>query len=383
MKNKIAVIFGGRSLESDISVLTALEVLAVLSEGDYDIMPFYLCDGDFYTDGVGKLEAFTPFSKEKHRRTVLLNGGFYELKKDRLKRVFRPDAALVCCHGGEGENGVLQGLLEFNGIASTCSGVGACAVTMDKAMAKSMFEHMLFNVIQHKVVFTADFLRDPEGETLRAETGLRYPLIVKPASQGSSIGIRVAENAVELREALEVAAEFDCKMLVEEKLCDFFEVNCAAFSKGDKIVVSATERPKGAGDILTFEDKYMSGGKSGGDMHIIPADIGELNEVVREDTERIYRELGLRGIVRVDYLVDRARGKVYVNEVNTVPGSLAFYLFEPVGIGFYELVAAQIEEALSRRGEDNRARVFRTPVLEYYAGSFGGVKGSKRRQPRK
>lgn len=375
MRTKVALIFGGRSLESDISVITAMQTLAVLKETEYDVEPFYLYDGDFYTKGVDDISAFTPFEKEKHLRTVMVNGTFCSVKKNRLKREFRPDVALICCHGGEGENGVLQGLLDFNGVSYCSSGVLGSAVCMDKGAAKSVFEQMLLNVIQHVTVFSEDLARDTDGTAAHCEKALKYPMIVKPASQGSSIGIRAAHDRAELIEAMQVAAEFDGKLLVEEKLTDFAEVNCAAYLKGGRVVVSETERPLAAGELLTFEDKYMSGGKMSGGGRVMPADVGEeLNAVVRSVTERVYRAMELRGIVRADFLVDRTRGKVYINEINTVPGSMAFYLFEPLGIDFAGLLTDQIEEALARRRAGSRRTVFRSAVLAHYG---KGAKSSK------
>ena len=375
MRTKVALIFGGRSLESDISVITAMQTLAVLKETEYDVEPFYLYDGDFYTKGVDDISAFTPFEKEKHLRTVMVNGTFCSVKKNRLKREFRPDVALICCHGGEGENGVLQGLLDFNGVSYCSSGVLGSAVCMDKGAAKSVFEQMLLNVIQHITVFSEDLARDPDLAAAHCEKALKYPMIVKPASQGSSIGIRAAHDRAELIEAMQVAAEFDGKLLVEEKLTDFAEVNCAAYLKGGRVVVSETERPLAAGELLTFEDKYMSGGKMSGGGRVMPADVGEeLNAVVRSVTERVYRAMELRGIVRADFLVDRTPAKVYINEINTIPGSMAFYLFEPQGIDFTALLADQIEEALARRRAGSRRTVFRSAVLTHYG---KGAKSSK------
>lgn len=377
MRTKVALIFGGRSLESDISVITAMQALAVLKELEYEVEPFYLCDGDFYMKDVDRIDAFIPFCKEKHLKTVLVDGSFCSVRKNRLKREFRPDAAFICCHGGEGENGVLQGLLDFNGVAYCSSGVLGSAVGMDKAAAKGIFEQMLLNVLPHVVVFSEDFERDAAAEAERAESFLRYPMIVKPAAQGSSIGIRAAADREELIDAMAVAAEFDDKLLVEEKLTDFAEVNCAAYGRGGKVVVSQTERPLAAGDLLTFEDKYMADGKMSGGGHVIPADVGEINDVVRSVTERVYRAMELRGIVRVDFLVDKTRGKVYVNEVNTVPGSLAFYLFEPLGVSFSQLISDQIEEALERKRKGGKRKVYRTPVLELYGRGAKGAKHGK------
>ena len=378
MKVKLALLFGGRSPESDISVITALQAVAALSESGYEVEAIYMHEGDFYIRGVDVLEAFTPFRPAEHTRTVLINGAFYSLKKNKLQREFKPDVALVCCHGGEGENGVLQGVLDFNGIPYCSSGVLGSAVGMDKAVSKSIFDNMLMNVIQYTTVSRREYKATPDAVAERLEKFLDYPMIVKPASQGSSIGIRVAEDRAGLLYALDVACEFDDKILVEEKLVDFAEVNCAAFAYGDKIVVSETERPLGAGEFLTFEDKYLENGKMSGGGHILPADIGALNDVVRANTEKVYRELELRGVVRVDFLVDKTRNKVYINEINTVPGSLAFYLFEPLGISAPELLTSLIKEGAAKGGRRTGAAVFPSPVLTHYSASARGAKAARR-----
>lgn len=167
MKVRVALLFGGRSPESDISVITAMQVVAQLAESDYTVEPVYMYEGGFYMYGVDRLEAFTPFVSEKHVNTFLLGGAFYSLKKNKIKREFKPDVALICCHGGEGENGVLQGLLEFNGIPYCSSGVLGSAVGMDKAVSKSIFENMLMNVIQHTVVLRREFESDAEKRLRR------------------------------------------------------------------------------------------------------------------------------------------------------------------------------------------------------------------------
>lgn len=372
---KIAVLFGGRSPESDISVITAMQALAALSESEHEVRPFYMCDGVFYTGKLDSVAAFTPFRAEEHTAVALYGGVFCSLRRGKLKREWKPDVALICCHGGEGENGVLQGLLDFNGVPYCSSGVAGSAIGMDKVLSKRIFDNMLLNVVPYAVLSRTEYADGKCEGALRAAK-LDYPLIVKPVSQGSSIGISAAENPEELARALETAFEFGDKAIVEEKLVDFTEVNCAAFMREGKVVVSETEQPVSAGDILTFEDKYMRGEKGGG--NIMPADIGDLNRVVRANTEKIYRELELFGVVRVDFLVDKARGKVYVNEINTVPGSLAFYLFEPLGIDFTQLLEALAAEGAARGRRIADKTVFRSPVLEFY-----GKRGAKSRPVRK
>ena len=285
MAKKVALVFGGRSLESDISVITAMQTLATLKETEFIVEPVYLTEGGFYMCGLDDIAAFMPFERDKHLRVILADGVFLSVRRGKLRREFRPDVALICCHGGEGENGVLQGLLEFNGVPYTSAGVTASAVCMDKAASKCVFEQMLLNVLPYVTVRSSDALSDPYAVTLVCERTLDYPVIVKPASQGSSIGISAAHDREELAEALAVAARFDDKLVVEEKLTDFVEVNCAAYARGGEVIVSETERPLSAGELLTFEDKYVSGGKMSGGGREMPAPVGdELNALVKKDS---------------------------------------------------------------------------------------------------
>lgn len=368
MKQKVALIFGGRSVERDISVITAVQAYAQLDRRLYSVSPIFMSGGEFYMDGMNTLSAFTPFTESAHTKVLLYNGVFFELKKNKLIKKFKPDVALVCCHGGEGENGTLQALLEYNGIPHTSPSVLSSSVCMDKAVSKELFENMLLNVIQNTVVFRDEFELDPDGAVSALESLLPYPLIIKPARLGSSIGIGVANCSSELKEGIEIACEFDDKIIVEQKLTDFIEVNCAAFRDGDKIVLSETEQPLSAHNFLTFDDKYSTGKMSGGG-HVIPADIGALNSIVRANTERIYRELDLNGIVRVDYLVDTGRNKVYINEINTVPGSLAYYLFEACGLSYSSLLDKVLSTAISRNAASAaRRQSYDTGVLASFKG---------------
>ena len=260
----------------------------------------------------------------------------------------------------------MQAILEYNGIAYTSPSVIASACGMDKALSKQLFEGMLLNTLPHEVVTREEFEEDAERTLQRLESFLTYPLIVKPSTLGSSIGITVAENHEQLDFALQVACRFDTKIIVEHKLTDFVEVNCAAFRDGDRIVLSDTEQPLTLNDFLTFDDKYMTNGKMSGGGHVIPADIGNLELIVKANTERIYRELDLNGVVRMDYLVDKVRNKVYINEINTVPGSMAFYLFEGQGIDFKALITRLIENAVNYQAVHRTPSKFKTEVLSKF-----------------
>ena len=366
MKKKIALIFGGRSLESDISIITAMQTLSNIDKSLFNVEPVYMYEGDFYVKKLDSLDAFSAFNPIEHSKAILYKGEFYTVKRNGLVKYFKPDAAFICCHGGEGESGILQAILEYNGIAYTSPSVIASACGMDKALSKQLFEGMLLNTLPHEVVTREEFEEDAERTLQRLESFLTYPLIVKPSTLGSSIGISVAENHEQLDFALQVACRFDTKIIVEHKLTDFVEVNCAAFRDGDRIVLSDTEQPLTLNDFLTFDDKYMTNGKMSGGGHVIPADIGNLELIVKANTERIYRELDLNGVVRMDYLVDKVRNKVYINEINTVPGSMAFYLFEGQGIDFKALITRLIENAVNYQAVHRTPSKFKTEVLSKF-----------------
>ncbi len=362
MKRRVALLFGGRSLESDISIITALQTLGNIDKSQYLVEPIYMYDGEFYVNNVDEIEDFIDFDVNKHNKLILHKGGFYKIKRGKLSKYFKPDCALICCHGGEGEGGVLQGVLEYNNIPYTSSSLMQSAIGMDKTMLKRLFENMLLNVLPYSIVYKCEYDYDRDALLNSIEKRLNYPLIVKPSRLGSSIGIDVANDRHDLEGVIDVALSFDDVVIVEEKLVDFVEVNCSAYKKGGDIIVSSTEEPIFDNDYLSFNDKYMSEGKISGGGHVIPARIGELNEVVRKQTRRIYKELDLFGVVRVDYLVDMSRNKVYVNEVNTIPGSMAFYLYE--GISFANLISDLIEEGISRK--INNCTVFKSNVLSHF-----------------
>lgn len=370
MQKKVALIFGGRSVEKEISIITAMQTLKNVDKSKFKVEPIYMDNGEFYIKNVDELACFSEFNPLEHEKAYLIKGEFFKLKRQKLVRFFKPDAALLCCHGGEGENGTLQALLQYNGVAYTSCDVLRSACCMDKVFSKQVFEGLLLNVLPYEAVHKRDFEEDEQGTVESIKSVLDYPIIVKPSAQGSSIGIAVANNDDELKVALEVAFNFGDKAIAEKKLADFKEVNCAAFSEDGNVVLSKTERPCGTGDFLTFDDKYVGGGKMSGCERVMPADIGSLELIVKATTERVYKEMGLFGIVRTDFLVDEKRKKVYINEINTIPGSLAYYLFD---MPFSTLITRVLEQAIKRKsGEISQS--FSTGILRNFS---GGMKMNK------
>ena len=234
----IAVFFGGRSCEHDISIITGVQVLNALGDG-YHVLPVYMKDGGFYTsDLMPDVGFFENPNLKKATRIWLIDGSFYTRKGKLLLKKETPDVALICCHGGEGENGVLQGFLEYNGVPYTSAGLIASSVCMDKSIAKQLLDGLMLNTMPSITVHRSDFEKNTNDVIRHVSTFLEYPLIVKPSGLGSSIGIKKARTEDELKAAIEVAAKFDEKIIVENALENFKELNCAAYSDGRNVYVS-------------------------------------------------------------------------------------------------------------------------------------------------
>jgi D-alanine-D-alanine ligase len=254
-------------------------------------------------------------------------------------RKYRVDCALICLHGAYGEDGATQGLMEMLGIPYTCSCVAASAECMDKDITKKILRADGVSCLDWRVITKDDFVSSPSIALAVAVT-MGYPVIVKPARCGSSVGISIARDEKQLTHALGCALEYDEKVIIEHALEDFTELNCAVLKRGEKYVVSEVEMPLRQGDFLDYFDKY---GASGG-KRLLPAPIdkGKRDEI-RSLAVRAFKSLSMSGVARIDFLVDKD-GKTYVNEVNSIPGSLSFYLFPDIPAS--EICSAIIEDAL-------------------------------------
>ena len=344
---KIGILFGGRSYEHDISVITAVEVFAAL-KGRAEVYPIYASEGAFYlVKKEPEIQAFAN-GRIKKKRALFVRKGIRA-----GGRRISLDAVVMCCHGGEGENGVFSALMESADIPYTSSGVLASAITMDKRFSKMLCASLKVAVPR------AIWGRRGEDIPKKAED-LRYPLIVKPARLGSSIGIAVAHDEIELIHAVAIAFSFDSDIIVEEFVADAVELNCAAFAEGDEVVVGSVENPRSWSEFLTFEEKYEGGKYKGGGSRIVE---GEIAERVKKETKRIYRGFELFGIVRADYLYSEKEDILYLNEINSQPGSLAYYLFEGIGISFPDLLMRVIE-AGRERAERKDIISFNSGVLQ-------------------
>lgn len=317
----IAVFFGGKSCEHDVSVVTGFQAMSKLC--GHVVLPIFIT-----REGEWRLcKKNTPLSRYMKGKAAgkqcFLRAASPNLyvRGGRKKRV---DAALICCHGVGGEDGCLQGVLETAGIPYTCSGVAASGVGLDKRLSKLVFGGAGLNQVAYEAIMYDEWTRNSAELTDKCEK-IGYPLIVKPSRLGSSIGVGTANNREQLFSALCESFEWDNCVIVEKKLEDFVEYNCAVMRDGNGIIAGDVEKPLRFSEILTFADKYERGGFKGESAREFPASVSdELARTVRETAVAAYKAIGADGIARVDFLY--ANDTLYVNEINTVPGSLALYL---------------------------------------------------------
>lgn len=360
MKKQVAVFFGGKSNEHDISIITGIYAVNLLRGAGYSVYPVYLPrQGGMCSVSADCVKDITE-PKKKFIPVYISDGGIWSVKKK--KKLFSVDAALNCCHGGAGENGTLSALMDWNQIPFASPGIAVSSVFMDKRLGKIAARGLGIPVAR------SVYLR--EGESASLEKAGGYPVIVKPVTLGSSIGIKVAHDEEEFAAALDYAFRLDRTVLVEEYFARKRDINCAAFRKGKEIVTSSLEEVFSNEAILSFHEKYEEAAKKSK----IPADLPEETaEEIKRYTEKIYEAFDCRGVVRADFLI--ADGKVYFNELNTVPGSLSCYLFGESLSEARDFLSLLIEEALGNQTEEKE--IIQTSVLD--SAVFAGGKGSKRR----
>ena len=392
MKIKLGVFFGGKSVEHEVSIITALQAIENMDKEKYDIVPIYIAkDNKMYCgDLMDDIKQYTHIDNllnvstqvtlaQRDNKVVLLrtNKKFYE---NELYDYI--DVAFPIVHGTNVEDGTLQGYLKMFNLPYVGPDVTASAVGMDKYVSKILFKENGIPVLDCKCYYKNE---ETEDIVKSVEQDLEYPVIVKPINLGSSVGIAVAKNKEELEEAIEDSFTYSRKILIEKAIKNLKEVNCSVLGDYEECRASECEELDKTSDILSYEDKYISGGKKTGgakqSMNAgvlkLPADISdELKEEIQNLAKKTFKVLGCNGVIRIDFLIDQDINKVYVNEVNTIPGCISFHLWRAAGIEYPELLDKMIELALKRnREESNMVFSFETNVLEGYAN--GGLKGGK------
>ncbi|RKD29121.1 D-alanine--D-alanine ligase family protein [Thermohalobacter berrensis] len=366
MKKKVAVVFGGRSVEHEVSVITGLQVIENIDKEKYDVIPIYINKEGKWLTGDALLD-FENFKNDNLKGlkeiilTSIYNDNKIYLHPEKIglfskKLIDNIDVVFPALHGTNGEDGTLQGVFELLNIPYVGGSVLGSAVGMDKIMMKSVFKAYELPMVDYIWFFRRKWDENKEEIIKEAEEKLGYPVFVKPANLGSSIGISKATDREKLKEAVEIAIRYDRKIIIEKGVENPREINCAVLGYDDKIKTSVCEEPVGWQDLLSYEDKYIkSNSKSGkGDRRIIPADLKDnIKEEIESLAKKAFMAVDGRGVARIDFLVDKDEN-IYVNEINTLPGSISYYLWEPAGITFKDLINELIEIAMEVHREKNK-----------------------------
>lgn len=420
MKIKVGVFFGGKSVEHEISVITMNQAINSLDPEKYDIVPIYISKtGEMYTgDDLLDLYSFRDMEvllKRCYRVSVIRNGKQVQVVRTPSpvigKRVLNTiDVAFPIVHGTNCEDGTVAGFLNLLDLPYVGPDIMASAIGMDKILQKKVLRESGIPVVDYVPFYAMDYIKDEEPILKEIEEKLEYPVIVKPGNLGSSVGIKKASNKAELEEAIEFSMEFADRIIVEQAVTDLKEINCAVLGNLSDSEVSVCEEPLFTDEILSYTDKYIGDGKTKGGTIAggkvaggkfagakggaksgnssnsfankkIPADLTkEQEEEVKRLTKEVFKTLGCSGFARVDFLVDNKTGKIYANEINTIPGALSFYLWEATGKSFEEQLNKAIDIALKRYKErENLTFSYDQNILAMQ----GGIKGAKGAKVRK
>lgn len=332
----IAVFFGGVSVEHDVSVITGVMTLNSIDKEKFNPIPIYISrQGEWFT---GKtlfdLDEYKNLDYKKLKKVCIVQGenALYQVKGKRLKKIENVFCAINCLHGERGEDGTLKGVLDACKVPLVGADLLPASLSMDKTFTKTALKSIGVQTIKGITITN-------EEQVQSVLKQMSFPLIVKPNTLGSSIGVGKANNQEQLIDAIRQALRFGEKAVIEPFLQDFIEINCAVYRGADgKVNVSACERPIPRDKILSFGDKYKEGKRE------FPAKIDKsLAQKIAFTTKKIYTELGFDGVIRIDYFI--VNGKVKVNEINSVPGSLAYYLFFDTMKGFSKMLTDLIYSA--------------------------------------
>ena len=358
----IAVVFGGVSVEHDISIITGVMTVNALQKGIYKVVPIYIDKNGLWWTGeqLFIVENYAKLNYKKLKRVSLKTGEnkLFEIKGKKLKELCQISASICCMHGERGEDGSLAGLLNMCGIVNVNSCLLSSSLCMDKQISKYALKGIGVKTLPSIVCNSIDEI----------DFGIiNYPVIVKPLSLGSSIGISTAKNMEELEEGLNLAFRYSLTAVIEPLLTDFIEINCGAYMSKEGVVVSECEQPIKKDSLLSFNDKYLGGSR------IFPARIEKAySKKIKKITEKIYKSLNCTGTIRVDYMLTGG-GEIFVNEINTTPGSLAYYLFTDTMEGFCQILEEQIEQSLEIGAKQSSlTTVYKSSIL-----NLNGCKGSK------
>ena len=413
MRLNLLVLFGGRSVENEISVVTALQTIEAIDKDRYEVIPAYIAkSGKWYTgEGLLSLPAYKDMDKllkscrQVYFRPEYGNHTLYYSSCGLFgrKECASIDVVLPCLHGTNCEDGTIQGVLQSVGVPFVGCGVLASANGMDKITMKMILRECGIPVVDYCWFCDKEWYLERDAVISRIESTLGYPVIVKPANSGSSVGISAAHDRTELIASIDDAAQFTSRLIVETLVTELREINCSVMGDYYACKASVLESPSRSGEILSYQDKYeggagakggvkggakmpcVSGGKLGGGgvktgsgvkfsgakvgggakgrgmascSREIPARLpSDVSEYIRSLALKTFKALSCDGLSRIDFIIDEATSKVYVNEINTIPGSLSSYLWEASGMTFPQAIDALIEQAFARSREQEAKSV--------------------------
>lgn len=390
MRIKLGVIFGGKSVEHEISIISAVQAMEYMDTDKYEIIPIYITkDKQWYTGGMlTDIESYRDFSLikkyakkvnliNKNGRFVLQSTGFFKREINEI------DLAFPIVHGYGMEDGSIQGYLELVGVPYVGSNIFASSVGQDKVFMKQLFEANHIPVCKYTYFFDNDYLKNKE-EIIQNISALKYPVILKPARLGSSVGIKKVDREEDLPSAIEEVLGYDNKILVEEMILDLTECNCAVLGNYTKSQTSVIEEVLKEDEILSYKDKYIGGSKGSSTKgmtsarRIMPARITDAQkEEISSLSLQAFRVLNNSGVVRFDFLLDKKNSKIYLNEANTCPGSLSYYLWDGKNISYPELLEEMITIAIKEfKNKSKKITSFETNILQNQG--IKGLKGMKK-----
>lgn len=386
---KVGVIFGGESVEHEVSIITAVQAMNFINSQKYEVVPIYIDKKrNWYTGELLRemetykdLENIGSYAKEV---TLTRKDDEFILQKKRgiFKGVVNTiDVAFPIVHGKGVEDGSLSGYLETIGIPYVGPSMLGASIGQDKVVQKQVLAAADVPVVNYTWFYDQEYLEDEET-ILKNIKKLGYPVIVKPARLGSSVGITVAKNEKEVKDAIDEAIKYDEKIVVEKMVPNLLELDCAVLGSNNKMECSLIGEMMTKNDFLTFEDKYIGNGgkkgpKNGNKISTsgfkIPADVDkEIEEKIYTEAQKAFRALNLSGVTRFDFLVNKKTKEVFVNEPNTIPGCLAFFFFTPKGKKYPKLLDELINGAIKEyKNSQKKVTSFESNVLSTYNGSKG------------
>lgn len=393
MKTNVGVFFGGRSTEHEISVISASQAMSAINKDKYDVTPIYISkQGKWYTGeallDIANYKDIPSLLKKVEEVYMAPQYGDYN-----LYRVKKPmfgsavlttlDVVIPVLHGTNCEDGIFEGVLETIGIPYAGCNTLSSANGMDKITMKMILQACDIPVVDYVWFTDKQWFSQRDALIEKIESKLGYPVIVKPANLGSSVGIGRAVNREQLIEKIDGAEIYSTRIIVEHMVEELQEINCSVLGDCDEYRTSVCEEPIKSGEILSYEDKYMGGSKGAKGMQAsqkrIPAELpDEVTKRIQFLAGETFRVLSCHGVSRVDVIIDRSNGNIYVNEINTIPGSLSFYLWEATGIPFDKLMDTLVDLALKRKRESGMKTVsYDHNIFNLGAGVKGGKLGVK------